>query len=168
MYMIRHHHECVQFDVRVMVDKIMPAIHHDAAVWAQVHFAADNVSEQAMALIGAHGDKVRAWTSVVVRREADGSTLSLRSCCDHYCFSEISFCVLGHLQGRFQTCPYDAPGRLSFSGRTARTRLDQTSTPRACPPAPRSPMRRCRKQGPAPCRPRGWGRTRPASARTRS
>jgi hypothetical protein len=59
MYMIGHHHKCIQFNLKEMVGEIIPMLLCNSAQPVEIHFAI-YMSKKVLALVCANRDEICA------------------------------------------------------------------------------------------------------------
>jgi hypothetical protein len=71
--MVGHHHPFVQFDPVVDFGGFDPFIGNDVTRNIQPHFTVDDIPEQARAILGAEGHKIRPGLRIIVALQTDGT-----------------------------------------------------------------------------------------------
>ena len=78
VHVIGHHDVCAQFHVREMLRDQAPVLLGDLSHGGQLHFAMDDISKQAGALMRNHRDEIRTGLGVIVFLEPDGAAVMFR------------------------------------------------------------------------------------------
>jgi hypothetical protein len=88
MQVVGHDDEGVQFNQWEMVRDILPTTPRDFTRLVRVHFAVDDMAEQAGAFVGAHRDEIRPWLSVIMSLQASGAAMVFVRVVRHSSFAE--------------------------------------------------------------------------------
>ena len=73
MNMIRHDHERVQFDMRIMLRQLLPCRFHDPACFTQNDMILNDVAQDAGSVANTDRHEIRPRLGVIVLSQAQGS-----------------------------------------------------------------------------------------------